>query len=200
MTLPGGIKSLFAKRLQTLRARLLVGSLVFVFVIWAMDRLSQAQVPASAKASLAPRGAAYLIPDPPDRAALENFLSGEVTLPPPLDTSELRDPFVPNLVATRENEDARELVADLAAPNSTLNLVEPQSAHKPFDQSHRLQGVVFGARPYAMIDGKSYRVGDRIEGYRISSIQRDHVILQSRQEVAMLRMARPSLDRQAGSP
>lgn len=200
MTLSSGIKGLFAKKLQTLRGRLLAGSLVLVFVIWALDRISQAPGPAAAKAALPTAGAAHLIPDPPDRAALETFLSGEIVLQAQLDTAGMRDPFVPILVASRGNEFPPDSQALLAVPASPLNHADSQPAENPIDQTHRLQGVVFGARPYAMIDGKSYRVGDRIGGYRISSIQRDYVILQGNGEATTLRMHRPSLDRATGSP
>ncbi len=200
MTLSNGIKSLVAKKLQTLRGRLLAGSLVLVFVIWAIDRLSQTPGPGTAKAAQPSGGAAHLIPDPPDRLALENFLSGEVTIRSPLDTAGLRDPFAAILVAAHGKQDAPESLADLAAPATPIRIAESQPASKPFDQSHRLQGVVFGARPYAMIDGRSYRVGDRIDGYRISSIQRDHVILHGTPGTATLRMGRPHLEGDAGTP
>lgn len=61
------------------------------------------------------------------------------------------------------------------------------TAGRPFDQAYargqlnrlgfRLEGVGRGAQPLALISGRVLRIGDRIEGYRVESIERSGVLL-----------------------
>ena len=62
-----------------------------------------------------------------------------------------------------------------------------QTAGRPFDQAYarrqlnrlgfRLEGVGRGAQPLALISGRVVRIGDRIEGYRVESIELSGVLL-----------------------
>ncbi len=64
---------------------------------------------------------------------------------------------------------------------------QAQAAGKPFDQAYartqlgrlgfRLEGIGRGEEPLALISGRVVRIGDRIEGYRVESIDRSGVLL-----------------------
>ena len=62
-----------------------------------------------------------------------------------------------------------------------------RAAGRPFDQAYaqkqldrlgfRLEGVARGEQPLALISGRVVRIGDRVEGYRVESIERSGVLL-----------------------
>lgn len=199
MKLPGGVQRALGKRLQSLRGRLLAGGLVIVFVLWMSDLLSHYPSPLAAKAA-GPLTIAQLVPDPPDRAALDAFLACVETVRLPVALAGLRDPFARTASTVPAVPIVNAAPLELVEVNESSRMPESPHATTPFEHSHRLQGVVLGERPFAMIDGKSYRVGDRIDGYRILSIERERVTLQGIDCRATLRLSRPNLEQKPGTP
>ncbi|MDF2393314.1 MULTISPECIES: SctD/MshK family protein [Aeromonas] len=62
----------------------------------------------------------------------------------------------------------------LEGVNSQAGAVESQSAGLP-----KLQSVVLGNGPaLAVLNGKSYRIGQQVEGYRLVAISADAVVLE----------------------
>lgn len=193
-------------RLQSFRARLLGGGLVLVFAMWSVDWLGGNTGPQHAGAATAgPQVGAYLIPDPPDRAEIDAFLADESAPTTVLVVRELRDPFLIPLESIPEMpEPAAPVSADPGDSEIAQRPIEkPDAKSAPsepaFEQSHRLQGVVLGAEPYALVDGRPLRIGSRLGRYQLRQIERDRVVFRGPRGLIELRVNPPQLDARTNS-
>jgi hypothetical protein len=186
------------------RTRLLAGGFLLVFCAWSVDTLGQERGPKKAVAAQAsPAAGAFVIADPPDRAALDRFLADGEPHREALVLEATRDPFaVPAGFAIAgaaphqpaESQPAEEAISASPAPAAAV------SDEKSFADVHHLQGVILGARPLALIDGNGYRVGDWIDGYRIVALSRNTAELVGRDGRVVLRVAAPDLKAVRSSP
>lgn len=194
----------FRARWTSMRARLLAGSFALVFCIWSVDTLGHDHAPKKAIAAQNARAAgAFVIADPPDRAALDRFLADDEPSPTPLVFDVERDPFAaPTGLAVASAPPVRAGEGQPVEESSACVGAAPSDppGEKPFAEVHQLQGVILGARPLALIDGNGYRVGDWIDGYRVVSLARDRVELRGRGGRLVLRVAEPALGPVRNSP
>lgn len=93
-----------------------------------------------------------------------------------------RDPFV----ATTALGAATDGTGD--APAGPSASTQPAAAEVPFEKRHRLQGVVVGPVPLAVIDGQPYRMGEAIDGYTVIDIQREYAVLRGEASVVVLHL------------
>jgi hypothetical protein len=74
-----------------------------------------------------------------------------------------------------------EVVAETPAVSAVTNAAEPQPkivfAEPPKPTVLRLQSIIYGARPSAMIAGKFLFVGDSIQGHQVVAIDKETVTL-----------------------
>ena len=192
MSAPAGSRSVeLLKRFNTLRGRALAGGLLLVFVLWTTDQISHTPGPKTARAVAAASGA-HIIPDPPDRAMIEEFLADGGELPETVMAIGLRDPFQEAVLAPRSPPKPGKDESGLFASDDKTAFTEPPAPEEPA-KSHRLQGVMLGPKPIALIDDKPYRLGDRIGSYRIHRIDRDSVELRRGSSNLLLRLEQPRL-------
>jgi hypothetical protein len=124
---------------------------------------------------------------PADREALERFLLAPES--PPLGPSfdrALRDPFV----ASAEMQVALSPapLPPAAAAESAVAGPANAPAALPFSERHKLEGVVAGQTPLALVDGRALRIGALLDGHRLIRIERDRVEFDLDGESAILKL------------
>ena len=191
-----------AARWGSMRTRLLAGGFLLVFCVWSVDTLGQERGPKKALAAQSSQAAgAFVIGDPPDRAALDRFLSDQEPHREPLVIEVARDPFAlpaePEIARAVPLPPVESQPVDAEADSGSD---AAKSKERPFADVHQLQGVILGARPLALIDGNGYRVGDWIDGYRVVALSRDTAELTGRGGRVILRVAAPDLKPIRNSP
>lgn len=169
------------------RHKLLATIFGAVAVAWGIDLLSGGQVPGPADAASSSVFVAQPVVVPAGPADVETIIESlrddnftHAALPFEQST---RDLFVPTSrmkailgVATQPEEESKtpgELEARLA----------------PVDARHELQAVLTGRVPLALIDGRLYRRGAEIDGYRLIELCQDYVVLQRDGTRVTLRVA-----------
>jgi len=175
------------------RIQLLGAGLAIVTVGWTFDMLT-GPVPVAASAAPGEKPAVLRVPmpaDPPDRARLEAFLSRGGGPPQPLQAdTDLREPFAPT---------AR--FKSSASEGSTLGSASPDvggrddqpAANEAFVATHKLQAILMGRDPLAMINDRLHRCGAEVDGYRIDRIARDRVTLSGPRGRVVLVMPAPTV-------
>jgi hypothetical protein len=171
------------------RQKLLGTALGVVATGWLADFLAGGGEPAAVHAavpleSTPTADATVPAANVPDLDEFLGALEGAPTALPDLELDKLtRDPFVPTTVlraACRVTESERVEEAEAEAqPSATV----------PFEQRHQLQGVLTGHRPLALIDGKLFAVGVRLEGYTLIRIERDQVVCQRGEQQVVLTLS-----------
>lgn len=168
------------------RHKLLGTALAVVATGWLADFFAGDGKPAAVRAAVPPEStptADATVPadNVPDLDELLNALEGAPTALPDLELDKLtRDPFVPTTVlraACRVAESER--VAEAEGEDQ-------RPAGVPFEQRHRLQGVLTGQRPLALIDGRLFAVGARLEGYTLIRIERAQVVCRRGEQQVVL--------------
>ncbi len=168
------------------RHKLLGTALGVVAAGWLADFFAGGGEPAAVRAAVPPEStptadATVLADSLPDLEELLSALEGTPTALPDLELDKLtRDPFVPTTVlraACRVAESER--VEEAEGEDQRL-------AGVPFEQRHRLQGVLTGQRPLALIDGRLFAVGARLEGYTLIRIERDQVVCRRGEQQVVL--------------
>lgn len=148
----------------------LIALMVLSIVGWAFDGLLMGRPKAAAAAQAAPPAAAAQPPRGPDVSTLLRILSDRApdTVATQVPT---RDPFVP----------AAPLVALLRRPPVALETAptaDNAPSVAPLARPARLLGVVLGAQPVAVLDGRPYPLRARVGDCIVEEIQRDRVVLQ----------------------
>lgn len=180
-----------------MRRKLTAGCLIVVSIVWSIDMISGEPTPQDAAAAPLP-GTARTPPmpgDPPDRAAIERFLFHDDVPPesPPFERVP-RDPFEPSerfhaaLALPPPPTGAPAESADRAAAT-----VADGTDETPFADRHRLEGVVAGRRPMALVDGRRLRIGDELDGHRLIKIERERAIFERDGVVTVLAVPPPRL-------
>jgi len=151
------------------RQWVLVGALVLAGLVWAADALTRGG-PAPAQAAAAGGSAPAPIAEWAEvermverltRREYESVAEALATLD--------RDLFVPTDAA------AQVLTAAGAAPEPESQQV---SEAEEFRSRHRLDGVVLGQMPVAVIDGRVWPLYRELDGYRLVEIRRDSAVFQ----------------------
>lgn len=170
------------------KQKILGGVFLIVGTAWSLDMFTADSSPVAADASQA-NGQA-VVPLPSEPADLE-LLIERVTQPAPV-----REPL-PFDFLTRDCFDA---AAALALDAMKTNPEHPgnetetdRPPEQPFDAQHRLQGIVAGRLPLALVDGRLLRPGALLDGYRLTEIRRDEVVFERDGDRVILRL--PSLGR-----
>lgn len=122
--------------------------------------------PDSAQAATLPGGLR------PQRAAAIAAADLALNLPRPASAPAVPEDLPDVFLRTRLFPEGIAAAAVAAAPGSA---VPPET--DTFVQAHRLRGVVLGPRPLAVIDNRTLRVGDRIDGAVITAIRPKEVEL-----------------------
>ncbi|NUQ50304.1 MAG: hypothetical protein HUU27_10365, partial [Phycisphaerae bacterium] len=65
---------------------------------------------------------------------------------------------------------------------------DAEPAEPPFSSRHRLDGVITGSPPLAIIDGVPVGIGSWVGGHEVLEIQRDRVVLGRGGETVVLRL------------
>lgn len=105
----------------------------------------------------------------PPRAAA--FAAGDLALdlPQPASAPTVPDDLPDVFLRTRLFPDG--LPAAGAGPDGATSALAAPPAMDRFIEQHRLQGVVLGPRPLAVIDDRTVRIGDRIDGAVVIAIR-----------------------------
>lgn len=146
----------------------LVGLALTCGVLWAIDAFLVGSSPMPARADesgiVAPRPAEPF--DAEVQALLDAFHRDE-SAPSSRPPGELRDVF------------ARPLWLEPPAPPVVEVAPGPESAPAsvPFEVAHRLEGILLGRTRLAVIDGRVFRAGERIDGHQVREILEDRVLL-----------------------
>lgn len=155
----------------TTRHKLMAGALLLVGAFWILDmtstkpRSASAQPAADAVATATPPEA----PSTEPQELAEILLGGRPDPAPPAAPS--RDLFaLPP--AMQKKKPPPEPAAVVAAESA-------EKASKQADLKYVLQGVITGPNPLAVIDGRPYAPGARLDEWRIERIERDRVLLRS---------------------
>jgi len=160
------------------RHKLLGVALGVVATGWLVDFFAGGGKPATVRAAVPPESTPTADTMPadnvPDLDELLSAVEGAPTALPDLELNKLtRDPFVPTTVLK-----AACRVAGSERVEEAAEREDQPSTEVPFEQRHRLQGVLTGQRPLAFIDGKLFAVGARLEDYTLIRIERDQVVCQ----------------------
>ena len=169
------------------RHKLLGTALGVVAAGWLADFFAGGGEPAAVRAAVPPEStptadATVLADSLPDLEELLSALEGTPTALPDLELDKLtRDPFVPTTVLR-----AACRVAESERVEGAAEGEDQRPAGVPFEQRHRLQGVLTGQRPLALIDGRLFAVGARLEGYTLIRIERDQVVCRRGEQQVVL--------------
>jgi hypothetical protein len=173
------------------RQKLVGGAFAIVACSWLVDMLTGGQTPASANAASSESLQANLAPEQLDptlvQAVIASLASTDDRRPPLPFHEAKRDLFVPS---------TRMLTAlGMTTPETTATSEGDQNVdQQPFETRHQLAGVLTGRVPLALIDGRLYRRGAEIDGYRLVELRDDYVVLQQGNSRVVLRV------RQSGDP
>jgi hypothetical protein len=166
------------KRLS-LRRRVLFGGLALAGVIGAVDRFSGSAGPTSAEAGpAASDGLNAAITPGPDVADLVQRVMSDAYAAVSGELERLgRDVFVPTptvdaLFAALEPAEAAASGEEKGAPSAAAAPPPPT-----FNSPPRLVGVLLGAVPLAVVNERVLPVGGELDGFRVVTIARDHVVL-----------------------
>lgn len=168
----------------TLRQKLLLGVLTLTAGTWALDTINRGGTPRQAAAAQegAPGSAA-----PPETAALsvrelaEHLLSGapQARLAP--------DEPQRNLF-----EMTAEMSAALAPAPPPPPVVDRREDDRPdTPEAPKLQGVITGRVPLAILDGRLCPLGSEVDGWRVVEILRDRVLLRRTAEAVWVAVPPP---------
>jgi hypothetical protein len=156
------------------RQRLLGGALLLAGAIWGMDALTGKSGPAPAVAQAAkapatpPAGPAWAEVDEVltrlTRRA-DDPLSAEPAPP-------VRDLFWPTPTLEAAFPAQPEALAEPIA--------EPSPAEDDFAERHRLVAVMLGPTPLAVVDEKLIPLHAELDGFRLVSVSRDHVVFRDK--------------------
>lgn len=169
------------------RHKLFAGIFCVFAAAWGIDLLSGGQVPGSADAASSSALAAQPVAVPAGPADIETIIEslrddGVTHAALPFDQT-TRDLFVP----TSRMEAILRVASQPVGGSETPG--EPEARLTPFDASHQLQAVLTGRVPLALIDGRLYRLGAEIDGYRLIELCQDYVVLQRDGSRVTLRVA-----------
>jgi hypothetical protein len=175
------------------RQNTLLGAAGVVAVIFVADYLTRGGEPQPAVAAGTGAAVESRAGDGPgsagERAALERVDVSAVLaalsaprVQPIGNVETMRDLFAPGpeLAALWAVAEAPAAPAHVAA--------KPEPAEPPFSSRHRLDGVITGSPPLAIIDGVPVGIGSRVEGYEVLEIERDRVVLGRGGETVVLRL------------
>lgn len=170
------------------RQRWLGGALGIVVVAWAIDMLTGGQDPPMASAASAPASQLNAVSVPLDQAEVEaviGMLSTDDVVRPPLSCDGVaRDLFVPTA-------QMRAALATILPDSPSESACDDTENAQSFEARHCLQGVLMGRVPLALIDGRLYRGGAEIDGYRLVQLERDHAVFDHQGARVTLRVAPP---------
>lgn len=169
------------------RRRMLIGTMLLAGVGWTIDQFVRSGEPVTAAAAPSPSPENALVEqvEPPDLdSLLELFSNGAKSTPPLLLTEATRDLF-----AIRGG-------AQESWPGSSgvQRARTGAAGNVRSDDRHRLEGVITGDAPLAIIDGVVLRLGDNLDGFTLIEIQRDRVVLQGGELRVELRVALPTTE------
>ena len=160
------------------RHKVLGGFLAVVAVLWALDTFYGGAKPKAVSAAGLPQGPTPVAGRPPaaeppdDAAGLPSLAQAYPALPHlGLDTVR-RDLFVPTTLMSAVYE-----VPDVAVGDASVT-DRPAADAVPFEQRYRLQGVVTGRVPFAVVNGTPLPLGAPLEGRTLVEIHREHVVFQ----------------------
>jgi hypothetical protein len=74
---------------------------------------------------------------------------------------------------------AKNIAADSSSKDQTTNSAPTAEPELPKPPPLKLQGIVFSKRPSAVINGKTFFVGDRLREFRVVAITPETAILTS---------------------
>ncbi len=169
----------------TLSQRIMFGGLGIVVAAWVVDQFIGDTHPRTAHAAVMtvddagpPLAEVAVI----DVDTLIATLSSSPNDRPPLDMSALRrDPF--------ELSETMLVVATAPAPeiSARRQTEEPLAAKKTlFSAQHKLNGVLAGPEPAAIIDRRVIRLGAVVDGYKLTQIRRESVVFRSSEDEVVL--------------
>lgn len=164
------------------RQRVLYIVLVLVTIAWVSDLATRTRPVRSAQAAdaAAPADAKPVPLEPFDEVErLLQVLESQSTEPPPVPEGRLRDPF--ELPAGWQQAQTK--------PHEPAE-TEPDPADD-FAARHRLDGVLAGPNPVAIIDSVVCPIGARVEGFRVERIEPTRVVLRRGPTVVVLRLEPP---------
>lgn len=169
------------------RQKLIGGVFCIVTAAWLTDMLTGQPAPSNADAApsaqLVGPAPAVAAACPEDLAALIASLGNLRSTRAPLPFDQVsRDLFMPTA-----SMEARLRPIEVAAVEDADGPEGPESL--PFSARHRLQGILTGRVPLALIDGQLLRRGAIIDGHRLAEIGRDSVVLQGDGDRVVLRVA-----------
>ncbi|MGD8453712.1 MAG: hypothetical protein PVJ57_18010 [Phycisphaerae bacterium] len=95
-----------------------------------------------------------------------------------------RDLFVPTAVV----EEAFPVVEPVLSEAEEAAAAPPPAPPPSFEEVHRLVGVMIGAHPLAVIDDLVVPVGGVVDGHELVEVQRDYVVLKSRETGLLVRL------------
>jgi hypothetical protein len=159
------------------RQKVTLGTLAVVAMIWVVDLLTGGAGPSQADAATTPtvpHAPAEPTPAPDDLAGVIEALQREQVTRATLPFERVgRDLFVP----TERFEAALSVARKAEGGEATDEPEGPAHDALPFEDRHKLQGVLTGRVPLALIDGVLLREGAEIDGYRLVEIHADFVVL-----------------------
>jgi hypothetical protein len=169
------------------RHKLFAGIFCLVAGAWGIDLLTGEQVPGAADAASSSALLVQPVVVPAGPADIETIVESlrddSVTHAAlPFDQT-TRDLFVP----TSRMKAILRVATQPAGESKTPGELEARLA--PFDARHELQAVLTGRVPLALIDGRLYRSGAEIDGYRLIELRQDYVVLQRDESRVTLRVA-----------
>lgn len=180
------------------RRRLLLGTLALSGAGLLIDTLMRAGPPRPAAAASNSNPAATASSSEIEPADLAQVLASLNELPgqtpawanvdAPRDPFEMPAALQPRIAAPPEPPPVE------AAPAPAVASAEEQDTPPGFDELHVLDGILHGPRPIAIVDGRACRVGTVLSGYRLTAIEREHVVFQRAGEQVILRLPPPKPD------
>jgi len=169
------------------RQRVLAGAALLVTVAWLLDRLSGANRPATAAASSAP--AAVAPPPTPAPASGRNDDVKSV-----LERLLGPQPLAPALPIGPHTRDAFALTPQMRAAlvaGQTDERTQARVEQAAFEERYRLQAVLTGRVPLAIINDAVYGVGAELDGYEVLEIHGDRVLLGRGEQRVILTLRPP---------
>lgn len=166
-------------KLPTGRQRALMIALGLVTIAWVADlatRTEPARTAQAAPGQVVPSQPPVPLDPLEDVERLIERLACRTTEPPPLPGPQARDPF-----------DAVTPLQPERQPDAAQHDPELDPAAE-FQRRHRLDGILAGPRPVAIIDGVVCRPGTRLDGFTLIRIEPTRVVFQRGSQRVELRL------------